>query len=119
MKEIIVLVLGLISTLSALIVKQELERVFYKGKVSILFHSLNIYFVTMLLSILILIVYNLYHNISSVSGYLLEILKIGVFYVPCYILCAFFFKKYMLSMKKYEVRGNLLVIKPKYLSRKH
>lgn len=118
MKTIIIILLGLISTVSALMVKQELERLFYKGKVKLLFHSLNIYFVSMLLCMLVIILFGQYRNMSSFAVYIKEFALIGAIYIPFYAALAYGFKRYMASLKKYEVKGNVLVIKPKYLAKR-
>ncbi|MTH52013.1 hypothetical protein GKZ89_01235 [Bacillus mangrovi] len=114
----IICVLGIISTVSALLVKKELEKLFYKGKSQVLFHLLNLYFVSLLISFSDIVFYSKFHEFNGFSMYFFEMINVSLLYFPFYLLAAWMFAKYVKSLKKYDVRGNLLVIKPKYLSRK-
>ncbi|WP_338776550.1 hypothetical protein [Metabacillus sp. FJAT-52054] len=114
----IICILGAISTLSALLVKKELEKLFYKGKSQFFFHLLNLYFVSLLISFSEIVFFQKFHDFNGFSMYFFEMVKISMVYLPFYFFSVWIFEKYIKSMKKYVARGNVLVIKPKYLSRK-
>ncbi|MGD6815897.1 hypothetical protein [Metabacillus sp. 84] len=114
----IICILGAISTISALLVKRELEKLFYKGKSRFFFHLLNLYFVSLLISFSEIVFFSKFHDFNGFSMYFIEMIKISLLYFPFYLGAAWLFEKYLKSMKKYYAEGNVLVIKPKYLSRK-
>ncbi|AZB43202.1 hypothetical protein CEF21_13315 [Bacillus sp. FJAT-42376] len=114
----VICMLGIMSCLSALLVKRELEKLFYKGKSQYFFHLLNLYFVSLLISFSEIVFYKKFHVFTGFTMYFVEMIQISLLCFPFYMITAWLFEKHMKNLKKYDVRGNVLIIKPKYLSRK-